>query len=99
MGGMILVAMLSPINELILTLSLGSKIRSFWCSIIKGKRTHHIKNRWYVLVNYPMIENLSEAVTNVACLGKDFPNLFFLKKSTRKAIATECKESQVSKCP
>lgn len=98
---MILVTMLGIIDELILTLPLGGRARSFWCYVIKGKRTHHtlVKNRLNVFINYPMIKNLSEAVTSVASLGKDFPGLYSLRKSTRKAKATECKKNQCPSVP
>lgn len=46
-----------------------------------------------------MIKNLSEAMTDVACFGKDFPGLSSLRKSTRKATATECKESVSNNTP
>ena len=94
---MILVVLLGTMNELILTLSLESRARYFWYSVTTGERTHHtlVKNGLNVLINYPMVKNLSEAMTNVTWLGKDVPGLYSLRQSTKKASPQNVKRISV----
>lgn len=46
-----------------------------------------------------MVKNLSEAMTNVTCLGKDVPGLYSLRQPTRKALTTECQKSECPSVP